>query len=96
MEEIIEESGFEVTAASLESLNHPKFLSLINWEAHKEIYISIITTILWFIMGLSYARFYEKFEIFYCFYFALGGISCSGFPSPVCKGAVFGISRAFI
>lgn len=59
----------------------------IRWEEYKSRYVTLGLTAGWFLFGCLYASVYEGSGLFMAIYFALGAMSCSGSPPPVCIGA---------
>ena len=54
------------------------------WEEHKGKYRTLFATTLWLIIGVSYGVIYEGWGVTYALRFAIGTLSASGSPTPVC------------
>ena len=56
----------------------------LGWEEHKDKYRTLFATMLWLIVGVFYGVFYEGWGVMYALRFAIGTLSASGSPAPVC------------
>ncbi len=63
------------------------FLYEIGWEVHKRKYLTLFLCLFWIAIGVLYGIYMEGMEWHGAVYFAVGMMSCSGLPAPLCEGA---------
>mmetsp|Transcript_14833 Transcript_14833/g.22324 ORF Transcript_14833/g.22324 Transcript_14833/m.22324 type:complete len:380 (+) Transcript_14833:68-1207(+) len=62
-----------------------RFLDVIGWDDHKFKYFTVAGTGVWLLVGIAFSRIYEGQSYFQAVYFAVGAMSCSGYPAPECS-----------